>query len=124
MLGMGIYGFSKLLNAPQWYDYAMAVVGTPVGAGLILRQLVSYKTIVFGKKKLIVKYLVKRNTQNYTLQDMEYWKESIVKTGAGTYKETELKLTSKVKLTISQQEYSNYNNVMTYLRKNYFKKSI
>lgn len=124
MLIMGIYGFSYLLNVPKWYHYAMAIVGTPVGAGLLLRQLVSYKTIIFGKKKLIIKYLVKRSSQNYSLKDIAHWKESTVKTGSGTYKETEIKLTDKITITISMQEYSNYSKVLTYLKKNYPKKSI
>jgi len=124
MLGMGVYGFSYLLENPEWYHYAMAVIGTPVGAGLLLRQLVSYKTITVGKKKLILNYLVKGKATSYLLKDIDYWKESIVKTASGTYKETEIKLTEKIKLTISKQEYSNYDKVVSYLRKNYLKKGV
>ncbi|MDH5366612.1 MAG: hypothetical protein OEW67_06465 [Cyclobacteriaceae bacterium] len=124
LLIMGIYGFSYLLENPEWYHYAMAVVGTPIGTGLLLRQLVSYKTITIGKKKIILNYLMKGKPTSYLLKDLDYWKENIVKTASGTYKETEIKLTEKIKLTISKQEYSNYDKVVNYLRKNYSKKSL
>lgn len=122
MLTMGIYGFSYLLDAPEWYHYAMAVVGTPIGAGLLIRQLVSYKTITIGKKKLSIKYLLRFRPIVYGFNEIEKWKEEIVKTGSGTYKEIDLYANQRSIFKISKQEYSHYDKVANYLKKNYPKK--
>ena len=123
LLIVGIIGFNRLLDNPEWYHYAMAVIGTPIGAGLIVRQIVSYKSITVGKKKITINHLLRLKAISYPIADIEYWKEEIVKTGAGTYKETEIKM-GKISLKISKQEYSNYDKVVTYLKKNCSRKYI
>lgn len=123
MLAMGIIGFSYLLDNPEWYHYAMAVVGTPIGAGLLVRQLVSFKTITVGKKKLSINYLLKTKPIVYGLNEIDLWKEEVVKTGTGTYKEIDIYWDKRSVLKVSMQEYSNYDKLAKYLKKNYPKKA-
>ena len=124
MLVVGILGFSRLLDNPEWYHYAMAVVGTPVGAGLLFRQLVSYKTITIGKKKITVKFLLRTKSTSYGLNQIDQWKEEVVKTGTGTYKEIDIHWEKRSILKVSKQEYSNYDKMANYLKKNYPKKML
>lgn len=122
LLVVGILGFSRLLDSPEWYHYAMAIVGTPIGAGLLLRQLVSYKTITVGKKKLSIKYLLRLKPTVYGLNEIDHWKEEVVKTGTGTYKEIDIHWGKRSILKVSVQEYSHYDKIANYFKKNYPKK--
>ena len=106
-----------MLEDPQLCHYVFAIIGTPIGLGLIVRQIVSFKTITFGKKKITIDFLLKRKDIVFSVKEVITWKEEVIKTMSGTYKETEIQLPRNIVLKISKQEYTNYDKAFNYLTK-------
>jgi hypothetical protein len=117
-LAGGIYGLVHLFNDVHaaWYNYVLAVVLLPVGAGLLLRMLWSYKNIRIGKGKVDVYYPIRRKKVSFKLKDINYWTEETIKTASGTYRELRIIHTGKRKLDISMQEHTRYTETVQYFK--------
>jgi len=122
MVVIGAYGILELTASPEWYHYVMAIICTPLALGLIMRQVIGYKTISLGKQKLIISYKFRGKTISYNLKELSAWRENVVKTPSGTFKELNLLFRDDKRIDFSMQEYSHYDKVISYLRKNNSKK--
>lgn len=54
----------------------------------------------------------------HNLKELNAWRENIIKTPSGTFKELNLMFGNNERIDFSMQEYSNYDKVVSYLRKN------
>jgi len=122
----GGYGLSPMLSDVHaaWYNYVLAVVVLPLGIGLLFRMLWSYKKITIGKGKVEVYYPVRGKKTSFKVGEIDSWKEEIIKTASGTYRELQIKYASKKKLDISMQEHSKYQETVVYFRKKAASKQI
>lgn len=118
VLAVGVYGLIEITGSSQWYHYALAIVCIPIALGLIARQILGYKTLSFGKQKLTIRYKFRSKSITHNLKDLKAWRENLVKTPSGTFKEINLLFENNQRIDFSMQEYSNYDKVETYLRKN------
>jgi hypothetical protein len=110
---------------PAWYNYAVAIVLVPIGGVVLYRIFLRYKIIRVGNNQVEILFPVMRKAQKYPLQEIESWKESIVKTGKNSvYKELEIRFTDKHKVSIGLNEYTEYNRVIQYLNQKVARKKL
>ncbi|MBL3656622.1 hypothetical protein [Fulvivirga sediminis] len=124
-VGLATYiTYTMLQGQPVWYQYALVALLYPIGIGLAIKVVWGYKVITVGKNKISIKYPIRFQTVEYTLKQLISWKEAIVKTGTGTFKEVSIKFDNGKVLNLSYQEHTDYPQVIQYLKKKCPRKAI
>ena len=101
---------------PQWFNYLIIVILTPIVIFVSYRVIFRYKTVRMGDRQVDVRYPQFRILRKYSLAEVTYWKESIVKTGKATdYKELEVKFKDGRKIKMAYREYTEYEKMLGYL---------
>ena len=101
-----------------WYAYLVLFTLTPLAIFITYRTFFNYKLIEFGNDKITIKYTVRKKIKFYTLSEVLYWRESVVKTGKNsTFKELEIKFSDHFKVNLGLREYTEYPKVFIYLDK-------
>ncbi len=119
----GIWGLLKVVNPPyEWYHRIMAILLLPISFAMVVKTVLNWKTFEIGKEKLVVKTLLFSKKRKYSLNEMDHWEETEVKTLNGLFKELTMVLEKKKKVKLNNQEYSEYKRVFNYLSKKYPKK--
>ncbi len=121
---MGGYGGKVILNSPtpEWYHYALLILFSPLGLGLLFRMIFKYKIVSMGKGSIEINFPSQFSKRTYKLSNILTWSETAIKTAGGKYKELELIFDDKKKLNLSMQEHSNYPQAINYLKKKASKK--
>lgn len=107
---------------PDWYHYMLLIIFAPIGLGLLMRMIFKYKIIQIGKGSINIKLPTRFINVSYDLNDIKHWRETAIKTAGGKYKELEILFDDQKRLHLSMQEHSDYNKVVTYLKKKVSKK--
>ncbi len=107
----------------EWYNILIVLVTLPIAFGVLVKTMINHKTIYLGGKKVVVSPLIGRK-KTYALKDLEYWKETKIKTLAAVYKELEMKFGHQKKVTLGLQEHTDYAGAVKYLKKTVPKKNI
>ncbi|UII32902.1 hypothetical protein LVD17_03540 [Fulvivirga ulvae] len=123
-LSVAIYTAFLMLasNSIAWYQYAIVIILFPLSLGLAVKVVFGYKIISIGKEKLDITFPTRFKRESYKIKDIDYWKETQVKTATGTYKEVEIQFDDKKQLSLSFQEHTDYPKVIQYLKKKCAKK--
>ena len=101
---------------PAWFNYLIIALLTPIALFVLYKIFIRYKIIRLGNNQVELNYPVLRNTTKYSLGQIEYWTEHLVKTGKNSlYKEVEIKFMDGVKLTLGHKEHTEYNRIVQYL---------
>jgi hypothetical protein len=101
---------------PQWLNYLIVIVLTPIAFFISYKVIFRYKIIRIDNGRIEVRYPLFRIRKTYTLKDILYWKESIIKTGkTSTFKELEIKFIDNRKITMGYREYVDYEKMVNYL---------
>jgi len=109
--------FLVSLKTKNALAYAGIVVLTLLGLLINVRMFLAYKVITVNKKKLFVKQPYIFRTKIYELAKLLSVKEEKVKTFNDEYKELHLKFDNG-RLKISKQEYTDYEQLKSYVDKN------
>lgn len=123
-LGVAIYTASLMwgsLNIP-WYQYLIVIILFPLSLGLTARIILGYRIIEIGKERFDIYFPTRFSRKSYRLKEIEYWKETKVKTATGLYREVEIRFEDNKQVTLSYQEHSDYDKVIKYLKKKCAKK--
>ena len=115
--GLIIFNAIAAMNDPRpsWLNLAVIILLTPLALFSLYKIFLSYKVIRVGNNQFVIHFPVFRKTKKYSLDQVGYWKETIIKNTMGTYKEEEVKFTDKNALTMSHKEYSEYSKIVGYL---------
>ncbi len=105
-----------------WYQYGAVIFFAPLGLGLLLRTIFSYKIVRIGKGEITVSFPTRFNSKAYKLNNIIHWGEQDIKTAGGKYMEMQILFDDKKKLYLSMQEHTNYSKVIQYLKKKCSKK--
>jgi hypothetical protein len=128
LLVFGLAGatFISIKNSDvvYWYHYLFLAILLPVGVGLLIKMILSYKIITIGKGKMHVKFPARFSQKNYSINNIKQWQEVKIKTVSGLYQQLEIIFNDNDKLTLSKQEHTFYDQVMTYLHQKVAKKKI
>ena len=91
LLGLSMY---VLTHDPQpaGYHYLIVLLLTPIASYITYKVLFRYKVVGMGNRQIEVRYPQFRSYRTYSLDEVEFWMESMVRTGkTSTYKELEVK---------------------------------
>lgn len=101
---------------PAWYTYLITVILIPIASFVLYKIFIRYKVVRLGNNQIELSYPVLRNKKVYSLDQLEFWKEHLVKTGKNSvYKEVEIKFKDGIKLTMGHKEHTEYARVIQYL---------
>jgi len=122
-LFLAYLGINNVVESGQWYWYSYIAVYFFGSLAFIIsiRVLIKFKVLYISKGYVDLWRPLSR--RRYQLREMEYWKETTVKTGRTLYKELEMNFLKK-KIKISNQENTSYNEVFNYLRNKAGKKYV
>lgn len=105
-----------------WYQFLTAIILGPIALGLLFKVILGYKIVSIGKERIEIHHPTRFRKKDYTLKEIDFWKETEVKTATGMYKELEILFLNKRKLNLSYQEHTDYPAVIKYLKKKCGKK--
>ena len=101
---------------PQWFNYAIIIILTPAALFVSYGVLFRYKTVTMGDRQIEVRYPQFRLNRKYSLEEVTYWKESVVKTNkTSNYKELEVKFKDGRTIRMGHREYTEYEKMLGYL---------
>lgn len=96
----------KLILAPITLVIALLVLG---------KFLAAMKIVTAGNDKLEIFYPINRDRINLPLKNIKGWREDIVKTKQGEFKETKILYGKKKVLKLSNKESTEYDQIVKYL---------
>lgn len=120
--GIAIYSAINIISAENktlWY--ALTYTSGPIGLVVLIKILTGLKTLSVSKEKFNLNAPFKFSNMKFHGKEIEKWSYTSVKTYGGQYEEVIWKLNSGKKFSISKQENTEFDKVLTYMRKKYKK---
>ncbi len=106
-----------------WWQQIVIIIFFPLGSVLLFRLLWDLKTIEFSKNRVMVRWPVRFQEKSIPLSEIRQWREEKVKTFNTLFREVIIEYGRK-KLRMSNQEFTEYDKAVGYLRKKAGKKEI
>jgi len=103
-----------------WYSVLLGFVGM-LALALLLRLFLGYRSLRLEGSTLTVHYPFRFSARKFNLQDLESWEEIEIKTWNTTFRQLVLVFPQK-KLSLNDQEHSQYESFRKVLRKKAGKK--
>lgn len=121
--GVSAYMIYQVVQAQSYAGYQTLLLPLSIGValGVTIKMIIDYKTIVIEKERVDVKFLLPIH-KRYYLKNLDFWKETKIKTFSTPFKELTLRFENKKAVKLSSQENSNYERIQRYLKKKYPKK--
>lgn len=107
LLTADAYFIVKIILAPVILVIALIVTG---------KFIESFKTVNFDKNKIDVLYHVSRKKMRIPIKEVLGWKQEVVGTKNGDFKEVKILYGNKKMLKLSNKENSNYDKVIAWLK--------
>jgi len=103
---------------PMWYNFGIILLLVPILGYVLYRLFFQLKRIEIGNNQFVIYFLFSRKKKTYSIESVQRWTEHVVKVSkTSTYKELEIVFTDKRKLNIGKKEYTQYESIVTYLKK-------
>jgi hypothetical protein len=117
-----VYFLSPL---PKWYNLGIIALLAPILGYVLYRLFFQLKRIEIGNNQFVIHYLFYRKMTTYPIDQIKQWTEHTVKVGKkATYKELEITFTSHIKITLGKKEYTEYEKIVSYLKKKLARKEV
>lgn len=109
----------SLLSNDQyfWIKIILTPVLLVIGLFVLGKLLEAIKQVRCGDSKIELFYPVSRKKVIIKVSDVLGWKEEVVKTKQGEYREVKVAYGKKGMLRLSNREHTNYERVVGYLKK-------
>lgn len=120
--GVGIWTALTVPSSP-FYWRLIPILCFITAVMITLKVLLRFQTILIQGDQWKVKNLVKADSV-FTSQDIEWWKETEIKTAGGPYRELHIHAKGGINLKVSLQEHTEYLNIIKRVRSKYPKKQI
>ena len=122
---LGLVNLGILLDgASKWYNYAIVVSLLPLATVILIKQVIGYKIVVLKNQSFRIRRPFIFKSYSFKTKDIQSWKETIVKTRNGNFKELSIYPQNNPVLKLTLQENSNYDIIKGYLQKKLPKKRI
>ena len=118
ILAIALWVIADLVRYPESYfliKLILAPILLVIWVFVAAKFYASLKTIELGDNKISFKLLFQRK-RTYKLTEIQNWKEEIVKTRSGDFKEMQITL-GKQTWKLSNREHTSYDEVRKYLQK-------
>lgn len=114
---LSYYGFDALLSGEgNWIHLVIVFLVFPIALIIFIRQLINFKLITAGEKRMRVAHPFLFRGYEFKLSDISEWQEEIIKTRNDPYRKLTVR-TEKHILTLTHQENTNYLKILDYLTK-------
>ncbi len=110
---------NSLLTEPSYFIVKLILTPVVLVIGLLVlgKLLGAIKVVRVGDNKIEVFYPISRIRTNIQVPNLLGWKEEVVKTKNGEYREVKILYTKKKILKLSNRENTEYDAVVKYLKK-------
>jgi hypothetical protein len=110
--------FHSLLTSESYFIWKIVLAPIILVIGMIVlgKFIESFKTVTFDKNKLDVLYHFSRKKMRIQVKEILGWREEVVQTKSGDFREVKILMADKKILKLSNRENSNYERVITWLR--------
>lgn len=99
-----------------WYHYLVTLTLFPLAVAIFIRIFWTYKVLELGKSRISVRYPFRFKNLSVAINNIDTWQETNINNKTGQYKEIEIRISGK-KITLNNQEHSNYREALQYLNK-------
>ncbi len=122
VLAMNVYALVAA-PAPAWYNYLMTSLLVPIFLFVSYKIFIRYKIIRMGNNRVEISYPVIRKHKVYMLQEIDMWKENVVKTGKNSvFRQLEIFFQDKQRVSFGDKEHTEYGRMVQYLNQKVPKK--
>lgn len=110
---------NSLLTEPSYFIVKSILTPVVLVIGLLVlgKLLGAIKVVRVGDNKIEVFYPISRMRTNIQVPNLLGWKEEVVKTKNGEYREVKILYTKKKILKLSNRENTEYEAIVKYLKK-------
>lgn len=109
------------LPYPAFYYYLLLVIIGAISLYVTYKVVTNFKYITVGKEKMEIYFPLIRKRYLISLTSLTSWKETVIKSAAGTYKELEFRFQNNHVIKMTIQENSNYDKIFQYFQKKHSK---
>ncbi len=120
--GVGI-GTALTVPSSPAYWYLIPLLFLVTAVAITLKVLWGYQTIQIKGEQWKVKNLIGPDNA-FNSKEIEWWKETEIKTAGGPYKELHIHAKGNVNLKVSLQEHTEYKKIIKKVKSKYPKKQI
>ena len=126
VIGGLFYAVNKFqgLESPETWRYIIIAVLLVTASLLLHKLLFNYKVLKIGENKLHVYYPFRFFKTVQELKDLGAWQETIINTNKTEFRQLKIVFLTKGYVKISNQENSEYDKVIKYLKKKAPKKQV
>ncbi|MGI9545524.1 MAG: hypothetical protein ACR2MX_19840 [Cyclobacteriaceae bacterium] len=116
ILGYTLYHFLQAEDKAI-YQYLIFIILTPIASAISFKMFWGYKIVRLGGNLMEVKYPTRFIETKLKLKEIDSWKETVIKTKRGPFKEITITYNQKQKVKLTNQENTHYDQVLGYLQK-------
>lgn len=116
ILGYTLYHFLHAENKAI-YQYLILIILTPIALAINFKMFWGYKIVSLGGNLMKVHYPTRFRKTSLKLKEINSWKETVIKTKRGPFKEIAITYNQNQKVKVTNQENTNYDQVVSYLQK-------
>lgn len=126
VIGGLFYAVNQLrgVASPAVWQYIIIAVLMLTASLLLHKLLFNYKVLKIGENKFHVYYPFRFYKSVQSLKDLGAWQETIINTNKTEFRQLKIVFLTKGYVKISNQENSDYDKVINYLRKKAPKKQV
>jgi len=114
----------RAIESPATWQYIIIIVLLLTASLLLHKLLFNYKVLKIGENKFHVYYPFRFFKTVQNLKDLGAWQETIINTNKTEFRQLKIVFITKGYVKISNQENSEYDKVIKYLKKKAPKKQV
>lgn len=108
--GIGIWTALALPSSPAYW-YLIPIICLITAVVITLKVLWGYQIIQINGAQWKIKYLIRADHAFYS-KNIEWWKETEIKTAGGPYRELHIHTLDSVNVKVSLQEHTEYEKIL------------
>ncbi len=115
--------YFQLPNMGQWKWLGRLLLPILIGImlAILIKVIWSLKNVKVAKERFEVFFPIRRKKLTYSGKNLKGWKEETIKTAGGVYKEVTLAFDDGKKISVSQQEHTDYVQLLKYMNQKFSK---
>lgn len=104
-----------------WLGRLLVPVLVGIMLAIVIKVVWSLKTVRVAKEKFEIYYPIRKSRRSYSGKNLKGWNEQTIKTAGGIYKEVTLLFDDGKKISVSQQEHTDYAQLLKYMHQKFSK---
>ena len=105
----------------KWLGRLLLPILIGIMLAILIKVIWSLKNVKVAKERFEIFFPIRRKKLTYTGKNLQKWKEETIKTAGGVYKEVTLTFDDGRKISVSQQEHTDYAQLLKYMHQKFSK---